>query len=349
MRSTSSLSGQSPLTLEELPTPQAKGPFDVVVRVAAAGVCRTDLHLLTGDLPHPLPLVLGHENAGWVHQVGSEVTSVGVGDAVLCYPFVNSGLTTSERAGLDSGAPNRRTPGITSDGGYAEFLMTNERSMLRVSHDADLASLATLTDAGLAAYRACRRAAAMLRPGDTATVIGIGGLGHLAVQILRALSPARVLAVDPNPAARELGLGSGAHDVISPDEFANQPPGTARAVLDFVGLDDTSANGIRALGFGGTYLAIGVGGTIRMPLAELVEGEKTVCGVYVGTYTDLLEVTELAVSGLVRPHVVRYPLEAANDALLDLEAGRVLGRAVLEPARVADSRDNSTPSTAQAR
>ena len=349
MRSISSPLKESPLTLEELPTPRATGPFDVVVRVAAAGVCRTDLHLLTGELPHPLPLVLGHENAGWVHEVGSEVTSVEIGDAVLCYPFVNSGLSTPERAGLDSGAPNRRTPGITVDGGYAEFLMTNERSMLPLPRDADLASLAILTDAGLAAYRACKRAASMLKPGDTATVIGIGGLGHLAVQILRALSPARVVAVDPNPAARKLGLGSGAHAVISPDDFAHQPPGTARAVLDFVGLDDTSANGIRALEFGGTYFAIGVGGTVSLPLAELVEDEKTICGVYVGTYTDLLEVTELAVAGLVRPHIVRYPLEAANDALHDLQAGRVLGRAVLEPTRVADPRDDATPSTAQVR
>lgn len=349
MRSISSPLEPSPLTLEELPTPRATGPFDVVVRVAAAGVCRTDLHLLTGELPHPLPLVLGHENAGWVHEVGSEVTSVDVGDAVLCYPFVSSGLSTPERAGLDNGAPDRRTPGITADGGYAEFLMTNERSMLSVPRDADIASLAVLTDAGLAAYRACKHAAAMLKPGDTATVIGIGGLGHLAVQILRALSPARVVAVDPNPAARNLGLESGAHDVISPDEFAHQPPGTARAVLDFVGIDDTSANGIRALEFGGTYFAIGVGGTVSLPLAELVQDEKNIRGIYVGTYTDLLEVTELAVTGLVRPHVVRYPLEAANDALHDLDAGRVLGRAVLEPGRVANSHDNAAPLAAQVR
>ena len=161
-----------PLLLDEVSTPRAVGPFDVVVRVAAAGVCRTDLHLLTGEMAAPLPLVLGHENAGWVHEVGAEVTSVSVGDPVICFPFISGGLSAAERAGLDTHAPDRSTPGITVDGCYAEFLLTNERAMLKVDAGADLAQLCTLTDAGLAAYRACKRAAALLRPGDRAVVLG---------------------------------------------------------------------------------------------------------------------------------------------------------------------------------
>lgn len=347
MRATSSPMGPSPLTLEERPTPRATEPFDVVVRVAAAGVCRTDLHLLTGSLPPPLPLVLGHENAGWVHEVGSAVTNVAVGDSVLCYPFVSTGLSTPERAGLDSAAPDRRTPGITVDGGFAEFVHTNARSMVPVSGDADLASLTVLTDAGLAAYRACKQAASTIRPGDTAVVLGIGGLGHLAVQIMRSISCAHVVAVDPNPAARDLGSASGAHDVVSFEEFIRRPPGTARAVLDFVGSDATSSTGVRAVDFAGTYFAVGVGGKVELSMTELVESEKTIRGVYVGTYTDLLEVTELATSGQLRPCVTRYPLEAANEALHDLEAGRVLGRAVLEPTSSPDRADtgSTTPST----
>jgi len=331
MQSTSAAASLTPLTLMDVPAPRVEGPLDVVVRIAAAGVCRTDLHLLTGQMVSQLPLILGHENAGWVHEIGSQVTSVAVGDSVLCYPFVAKGLSVPERSGLDTEAPDRQTPGITVDGGYAEYLRTNERSMVVVPAHADLASLATLTDAGLAAYRACKRAATLLRPGDTAVVIGIGGLGHLAVQILKALSPARVIAVDTKPEALDLAMECGAHEAVAPIDLKRVLDGGARAVLDLVGADTTSNLGISALEFGGTYLAIGIGGSVTLPLADLVEGEKHIEGVFVGTYTDLLEVTELAVSGLVSPRIVRYPLEAANDALDALANGRILGRAVLEP------------------
>jgi len=331
MQSTSAAASLTPLTLMDVPAPRVEGPLDVVVRIAAAGVCRTDLHLLTGQMVSQLPLILGHENAGWVHEIGSQVTSVAVGDSVLCYPFVAKGLSVPERSGLDTEAPDRQTPGITVDGGYAEYLRTNERSMVVVPAHADLASLATLTDAGLAAYRACKRAATLLRPGDTAVVIGIGGLGHLAVQILKALSPARVIAVDTKPEALDLAIACGAHEAVAPIDLKRVLNGGARAVLDLVGADTTSNLGISALEFGGTYLAIGIGGSVTLPLADLVEGEKHIEGVFVGTYTDLLEVTELAVSGLVSPRIVRYPLEAANDALDALANGRILGRAVLEP------------------
>ena len=331
MQSTSAAASLTPLTLMDVPAPRVEGPLDVVVRIAAAGVCRTDLHLLTGQMVSQLPLILGHENAGWVHEIGSQVTSVAVGDSVLCYPFVAKGLSVPERSGLDTEAPDRQTPGITVDGGYAEYLRTNERSMVVVPAHADLASLTTLTDAGLAAYRACKRAATLLRPGDTAVVIGIGGLGHLAVQILKALSPARVIAVDTKPEALDLAMECGAHEAVAPIDLKRVLDGGARAVLDLVGADTTSNLGISALEFGGTYLAIGIGGSVTLPLADLVEGEKHIEGVFVGTYTDLLEVTELTMSGQVSPRIVRYPLEAANDALNALANGRLLGRAVLEP------------------
>jgi NAD+-dependent secondary alcohol dehydrogenase Adh1 len=331
MRSTAMPLAAEPLVLDEIPTPRAVGPDDVVVRVEAAGVCRTDLHLATGEMAAPLPLVLGHENAGRVHEIGSAVTTVSVGDSVICFPFVSTGLSPAERAGLDTDAPDRRTPGITIDGGYAEYLLTNERSMLRVAPTADLALLAPLTDAGLAAYRACKRAAALQRPGDTVVVIGIGGLGHLAVQILRCLCPARIVGVDLNPAARALALECGADVALDPDQLAGVLPHGARAALDFVGLDHTSRLGLGVLEFGGTYFAVGVGGSLTASLADIVEHERRIEGVFVGTFTDLIEVTELTTSGRVVPRVVRYPLTEANTALHDLAAGRVLGRAVLEP------------------
>ncbi len=135
------------LSMQELEMPEPHGPFDVVVRVAAAGVCRTDLHVLLGELPVSVPHVLGHENSGWVHAVGDFVSEVGVGDPVLCYPFVSTGLSAPERRGIDSAAPVRRTPGIDCYGGDAEYLVTTERSLIRLPTDADLRAMATLSDA----------------------------------------------------------------------------------------------------------------------------------------------------------------------------------------------------------
>lgn len=318
------------LSIQERPQPEPEGPFDVVVRVAAAGVCRSDLHILMGELPVSVPHVLGHENSGWVHAVGSMVSSVGVGDPVLCYPFVSDGLSPPERRGMDSAAPGRRTPGIDCDGGYAEYLLVTERSLLRLPDGADLAAMATLSDAGLAAYRACRKAATALEPGSLAVVLGVGGLGHLAVQILRSTTAARILAVDTRTEARDLAMSCGAHHACSPTELA--AAGSAAAVvIDFVGSDESASSALSILGFGGSYLAVGVGGSLSAPILQLVTNETRIEGVYVGTYPELVELTQLALRGDIRPVVVTYSLSDADRALKDLAAGSFVGRAVLIP------------------
>jgi NAD+-dependent secondary alcohol dehydrogenase Adh1 len=320
-----------PLSPQELPRPEPAGPFDVVVRIAAAGVCRSDLHILMGELPVSVPHVLGHENSGWVHAAGPMVSTVEVGQAVLCYPFVSDGLSAPERRGVDSAAPGRRTPGIDCDGGYAEYLLVTERSLVPLPDDADLAAMATLTDAGLAAYRACRKAAATLGPDSLAVVTGVGGLGHLAVQILRSVSAARVLAVDTRPEARELAGACGAHATCSPDEFSAAAGSQVDAVIDFVGSDESAASALASLGFGGSYFAVGVGGAISSPILRVVANETRIEGVYVGTYPELVELTNLTLRGDVRPVVVSYPLSDADRALRDLAAGAFVGRAVLIP------------------
>ena len=320
-----------PLSPQELPQPELAGPFDVVVRIAAAGVCRSDLHILMGELPVSVPHVLGHENSGWVHAVAPMVSTVEVGQAVLCYPFVSGGLSAPERRGVDSAAPGRRTPGIDCDGGYAEYLLVTERSLIQLPDDADLAAMATLTDAGLAAYRACLKAAAALGPGSLAVVMGVGGLGHLAVQILRSVSAARVLAVDTRAEARDLAMSCGAHAACSPEELSTATGSQADAILDFVGSDESAAASLAGLGFGGSYFAVGVGGSLSTPILQVVANETRIEGVYVGTYPELVELTQLALRGDVRPVVVPYALSDANQALRDLAAGAFVGRAVLIP------------------
>ena len=319
------------LSLQERPRPEPLGPFGVVVRVAAAGVCRSDLHILMGELLVNVPHVLGHENSGWVHAVGPMVSAVEVGEPVLCYPFVSEGLSGPERRGIDSAAPGRRTPGIDCDGGYAEYMETTERSLIPLPDDADLAAMATLSDAGLAAYRGCRKAADSLGPGSLAVVMGVGGLGHLAVQILRAVSAARVLAVDTRGEARDLALVCGAHEACSPEELGATAGTQADAVIDFVGSDESASTALASLGFGGSYIAVGVGGSLSAPILQLVTNETRIEGVYVGTYPELVELTQLALRGSVRPVVVPYALGDADRALRNLAEGSIVGRAVLVP------------------
>ena len=314
----------------EASVPQVRAPHDVVVRIAGAGVCRTDLHILEGQIPVELPHVLGHENAGHVEAVGEEVRRVEVGDPVLCYPFVSDGLSDPERVGNDQWAPDRITAGIDAPGGFATYLLSAERALVKLPRSVDPTDLAPLTDAGLAAYRACAKLA--VGPGDRVVILGVGGLGHLAVQILSATSAASVVAVDIRSEARALALECGAVAAVDPGELpallGDSPPA---AVLDFVGSSRTAALGIEMLGFGGHYVAVGVGGELKTPIFDLVGKEIKIEGVYVGSYRDLEKVTALALSGQVVIRVRRYPLAQAEQALRDLDSGQIVGRAVLVP------------------
>jgi NAD+-dependent secondary alcohol dehydrogenase Adh1 len=324
------LSG-SLVELDQAATPEVIHPFDVRVKIAATGVCRTDLHIISGLLPVGVPHVLGHENAGWVDQVGSMVTTVKIGDPVVCFPFVSNGLSTTERRGLDTNAPNRVTPGINAPGGYAEYLLTNERAVIKVPETADLCDLATLTDAGLAAYRACKRASKLLGVGDTAIIIGIGGLGHLAVQILQSISSADIVAVDNKSEALAMATSFGIRTTCLSQDLTETYRGKATVVLDFVGTNSTSAAALECLAFGGTYLVIGAEGSVAATMLDLIANEIHIEGIYVGTYSELQEVTHLALSGQIQPHIQKYDLEDADQALHDLLNGKIIGRAVLIP------------------
>jgi NAD+-dependent secondary alcohol dehydrogenase Adh1 len=324
------LSG-SLVELDQAATPEVIHPFDVRVKIAATGVCRTDLHIISGLLPVGVPHVLGHENAGWVDQVGSMVTTVKIGDPVVCFPFVSNGLSTTERRGLDTNAPNRVTPGINAPGGYAEYLLTNERAVIKVPETADLCDLATLTDAGLAAYRACKRASKLLGVGDTAIIIGIGGLGHLAVQILQSISSADIVAVDNKSEALAMATSFGIRTTCLSQDLTETYRGKATVVLDFVGTNSTSAAALECLAFGGTYLVIGAEGSVTATMLDLIANEIHIEGIYVGTYSELQEVTHLALSGQIQPHIQKYDLEDADQALHDLLNGKIIGRAVLIP------------------
>jgi NAD+-dependent secondary alcohol dehydrogenase Adh1 len=327
--------------IDEVPEPVITGPLDVIVKIGGAGVCRTDLHIVEGQwdsrMGTPLPYILGHENAGWVSEVGSAVTNVAVGDTVILHPTPTCGLCHACRAGDDMHCENSSFPGLSTDGGMAEYLLTSARACVKLDPATQPADVAALADAGITAYHAVRKALPLLYPGTTAVVIGAGGLGHIGVQCLAALSATRIIVVDRNPDALKLAEQLGAnHTVVADgkqvDAVKDLTGGKgAHVVLDFVAEQGAETDAWTMTAPGGSDFVIGYGGTLTIPTLDIISTERNIVGNIVGTYNELAELMALAQAGQVTLHTRAYPLSAAPDALADLDAGRVRGRAILVP------------------
>ena len=329
------------LEMKEVPVPEATGPFDVVVRIGGAGVCRTDLHILEGQWAEKsgvtLPYTIGHENAGWVHAVGSEVTNVREGDKVIVHPLITCGLCRACRSGDDVHCESNQFPGIDSNGGYAEYLRTSARSVVRIDDSLEPKDVAALADAGLTAYHAAAKAARRLTPRDRVVVIGAGGLGHIGIQVLKALTPAEIIVVDRNPDALKLALSIGAdHGVVAEGnqvaEVLELTEGHGAAVVvDFVGEGGATAEGVAMLRRAGDYHVVGYGENIDVPTIDIISTEINFIGNLVGSYNDLQSLMVLAARGHVKLHTQTYALDDFQQAITDLDAGNVRGRAILVP------------------
>ena len=329
------------LEMIELPVPQPTGPFDVIVKIGGAGVCRTDLHILEGQWAEKsqvqLPYTIGHENAGWVHAVGSAVTNVREGDKVIVHPLITCGLCRACRSGNDVHCETSQFPGIDTNGGYAEYLRTSARSVVKLDDSLEPSDVAALADAGLTAYHAAAKAARRLTPRDRCVVIGAGGLGHIGIQVLKALSPAEIIVVDRNPDAVKLALSIGAdHGVVAEgkqvEEVLELTHGLGAEVLvDFVGEGGSTAEGVQMLRQGGDYHVVGYGENLDVPTIDIISAEINFIGNLVGSYNDLCELMVLAARGAVNLHTVKYSLDDFQSAIDDLDAGRVRGRAILQP------------------
>lgn len=327
--------------IEEVPEPTVQGPFDVVVKIGGAGVCRTDLHIIEQQWADKsgvkLPYTIGHENAGWVHEVGSAVSNVEVGDTVILHPTPTCGLCHACRAGNDMHCENSRFPGIDSDGGMAEYLLTSARACIKLDSGTRPEDVAALADAGITAYHAVRKAVPLLYPGTVCVVNGAGGLGHIGIQSLRALTATTIVVVDRNREALDLAAKLGADHTVLADgkqvEAVLDLTGGqgAQVVLDFVAEQGAQQDAFAMTRRDGSLFVIGYGGTLEIPTIDLISSERNVVGNLVGTYNDLVELMVLAQSGRVTLHTKKYRLDAALDALADLDAGRVRGRAILTP------------------
>ena len=326
---------------EDVEDPKIVDPSDVIIRIGGAGVCRTDLHVVEGiwrsKANVALPYIMGHENAGWVEAVGGAVTSVKVGDAVICHPLVTSGHCLACRRGDDMQAQESRFPGINVNGGYAEYLRTGERSLIKLPKSLAPKDVAPYTDAGLTAYRAAKKASRHLLPGEYAVIIGAGGLGHIGIQVLAALCAAEIIVIDRSDIGLQLAKECGAHHLVKADgqevERVLELTGGhgAEAVIDFVGEGDAVAKGLAMTRNAGAYYIVGYGGKIELPTLDMVISEKSIIGNLVGTYPELIELMALADRGLVHLATREYKLRDANQALHDLNHGKIKGRAVLIP------------------
>jgi alcohol dehydrogenase, propanol-preferring len=343
--------GQPPV-LTDLPVPEP-GPGEVLIRVAGAGLCQSDLHVIDaqpGDLQFRLPFTLGHEVAGSVAALGPGVGDVAVGEMVAVYGPWGCGSCPRCAAGRENYCDRRAKigaagVGLGRDGGMADLLLVPAVRHLEPLRGVDPARAAPLTDAGVTSYHAISVCSSRLTAGSVAVVIGVGGLGHLAVQILRATTSARVVAVDVRPEALALADRCGAHhafrmgaDTARDVRAVSEGRGTD-AVFDFVGSPSSLVLAASVLGADADLVVVGSGGgqLVVKKFGDLPAGCRVSLPFW-GTRSDLTGVIDLARRGAVRAEIETFPLSAASDAIARMRDGTLNGRAVIVP-------DSSSPGT----
>ena len=334
-----------PAELSELPIPEP-GPGQILIKIAGAGACHSDLHLMDwpeGTLPWKVPFTLGHENAGWVERLGAGVTAFAKGDAVLVYGPWGCGRCRPCRLGRENYCERAGEIGVSGgglglDGGMAEYLLVPSARFLVPLGDLDPVKAAPLSDAALTPYHAIAKSRDRLQPGATAVVIGVGGLGQMAIQLLRATTGARVIAVDTDDRKLEMARKLGADVVLrssaGPEAIRKATAGVgADLVLDVVGADATLALAAKAVRAEGRIVIIGLaGGTLPLSFFGVPYGAEVATS-YWGTIPELIELVALARAGKIQLEVETFPLDRALEAYERLRRGEIRGRAVVVPNR----------------
>ncbi|HEY0106209.1 MAG TPA: NAD(P)-dependent alcohol dehydrogenase [Rhizomicrobium sp.] len=321
-----------------LPVPEP-GPGQVRIRVAGAGLCHSDLLVIHADPSFfPLPLTLGHETTGWVDALGDGARGATVGDAVAVYfPWGCGHCARCARGEENICTVPTFGPGAGRDGGMADYLLVDDARHLIPLGSLDPVQAAPLMCAGLTTYHAIHSALDVLEPGTSIVLIGIGGLGHLAVQIARALSPAQIIAVDRHQVKLDQARQHGAHHAVQGGEGAGERIRAltgnegAALVLDMVGNDATMALGLSVLGYGGRLKIVGVGGGTLPATFYAMPRDSSINAPYAGTLRDGHDIVRLAQSGLVKAEVERIGFGDVLAAYERMDRGQLRGRAVLVP------------------
>jgi propanol-preferring alcohol dehydrogenase len=336
---------QKPGQLREVPVPEP-GPGQVLVKIGGAGACHSDLHLLeipAGQRSFKLPFTLGHENAGWVHKMGPGATGFEPGDPVIVYGPWGCGLCMNCRNGAENycQAPGGPSPGGLggNDGGMAEYLLVPATRFLIPLGKLDPREAAPLSDAALTSYHAVKRSIHLLGPGSTTVVIGAGGLGQMAIQILRALSGATtIVAVDTAADKLEIAKKMGADEgLLSGDKAVNRIKDMthgqgAELVLDLVGAKPTLAMAAQLSRVLGHLTIVGLGNAALPVNFSSPAHECSVASPFWGTIPELMEVISLAQAGKIKMLVEHFTLDQAGEAYHLLHDGKIKGRAVITPA-----------------
>jgi len=333
--------GEEP-QLVRVPVPQP-GPGELLLRVDAAGLCHSDLHVIDsgGRLPYALPFTVGHEVAGTVAAVGAGVTSAWLGEPVAVHGVWSCGLCRRCRQGRENACLRLTGPigcGLGYDGGLAEFMLVPSDRFLVRTNGLPAELVAPLTDAGLTAYHAVAANLDVVTDEAVVLVIGVGGLGHLAIQVLRSLSSATVVAVDPRESARALALRHGAEVAVADVGLATaildglEAEGGADLVLDFVGSPSTLSKAAGLLAPGGRLVVVGsAGGELVASKAGGLPRDWQLSAPFWGTRTDLEAVVALAARGAVVAESERGNLADAPELYRRLRRGEIRGRAVVVP------------------
>jgi len=335
---------QKPGQLRDVPVPEP-GPGEVLIRVGGAGACHSDLHLLealAGSRHMDLPFTLGHENAGWVETLGPGATGFAPGDAVIVYGPWGCGLCMNCRQGMENYCqrPGKPCPGGLggTDGGMAEYLLVPATRYLIPLGNLDPRDAAPLSDAGLTSYHAVKRSVHLLGPGSTAVVIGAGGLGQMAIQILKALASATtVVAVDTSEDKLQIASRVGADealvsggDAVTKIKDITKGYG-AELVLDLVGIDPTLTMAAQVSRVLGHLTIVGLGSAALPVNFHSPAKECSVAAPFWGSIPELIEVIALAQAAKVSMLVEHFPLDEAEHAYQLLHDGKIQGRAVVTP------------------
>lgn len=332
-----------PPGIEDVPRP-SPGPGQVLIKIGGAGVCHSDLHVMEEELGFTPPFTLGHENAGWVAALGQGVTTFKEGDPVAVYGPWGCGRCHACQLSVENYCENWAAMdgfggGLGLDGGMAEYMLVPHARLLVPLGSLSPAKAAPLSDAALTPYHAIKRALPHLDAGSTVVVLGVGGLGHMAVQLLRVLAPVRIVAADVDDARLQQAKALGADDVVNnrnADEAAEAMkkiagPRGAALVLDCVGVQPTLDLGARLLGRNSIWTIVGLGGGHHDFHHGSTPYGTSISIPYWGSRVELMEVIAMAQDGRIHAETTDFPLGEAVDVYRKLKAGQIQGRAVLVP------------------